>query len=150
MAATTYGYRRGKRNQVSKLKGLVGLSNIKSNEAIRLNNLNPRTSILLSGLREKQAPAFMFCAEWQDWERTVACLGRPPPCCACTLPSRALMADYGNEKYHPEDNTSFNPEAELNNTDGTRAFKCLFEGLIVFSQDFSCQKFFLSFFFYSQ
>lgn len=52
------------------------------------------------------------------------------------LPSRALMADYGNEKDHPEDNTSFNPETELNNTDATCAFKCLFEGLIVFSRGF--------------
>lgn len=51
-------------------------------------------------------------------------------------PSRALMADYGNEKDHPEDNTSFNPETELNNTDATCAFKCLFEGLIVFSRGF--------------
>lgn len=37
------------------------------------------------------------------------------------------MSDYGNEKDHPEDNTSFNPETELNNTDATCAFKCLFE-----------------------
>lgn len=42
----------GGRNQVSKLKGLVGLSDIKSNEATRLNNLNPRTSIWLSGRSE--------------------------------------------------------------------------------------------------
>lgn len=71
-------------------------------------------------------------------------MGRPPPRRACTLPSRALMADYGNEKDHPEDNTSFNPEAELNNTDATCAFKCLFEGFIVLTGDFTCQKFFFS------
>lgn len=73
-------------------------------------------------------------------------MGRPPPCCACTLPSQALMADYGNEKDHPEDNTSFNPEAELNNTDATCAFKCLFEGFIVLTGGFQLSKvFFFSF-----
>lgn len=66
----------------------------------------------------------MFCAEWQDWERTGARQGRPPPRRAhALLHPVALMADYGNEKDHPEDNTSFNPETELNNTDATCAFK---------------------------
>lgn len=96
----------------------------------------------MAGLRERQPPAFMFCAEWQDWERTGARLGRPPPRRACTPPSQALMADYGNEKDHPEDNTSFNPKTELNNTDATCAFKCLFEGLIVFSRGFELSKVF--------
>lgn len=64
----------------------------------------------------------------------------PPPRRACTPPSRALMADYGNEKDHPEDNTSFNPETELNNTDATCAFKCLFEGLILLSGVFQLSK----------
>lgn len=56
------------------------------------------------------------------------------------------MADYGNEKDHPEDNTSFNPKAELNNTDATCAFKCLFEGFIVLAGGFQLSKvfFFLS------
>lgn len=40
------------------------------------------------------------------------------------------MSDYGNEKDHPEDYTSFNPGTELNNTDATCAFKCLFEGML--------------------
>lgn len=96
----------------------------------------------MAGLREKQSLAFMFCAEWQKWEQTGARLGRPPPRRACTVPSQALMADYGNEQDHPEDNTSFNPEAELNNTDATCAFKCLFEGLIVVSQGFQLSKVF--------
>lgn len=52
------------------------------------------------------------------------------------------MADYGNEKDHPEDNTSFNPEAELNNTDATCAFKCLFEGFIVLTRGFQLSKVF--------
>lgn len=51
-------------------------------------------------------------------------------------PCRALMADYVNEEDQPEDQTSFNPETELNNTDATCAFKCLFEGLIVLSRGF--------------
>lgn len=58
-----------------------------------------------------------------DWGPT----GRTPTPFACSPPSQALMSDYGNEKDHPEDNTSFNPETELNNTDATCAFKCLFE-----------------------
>lgn len=66
-----------------------------------------------------------------DWEA--------PPLRACTP---ALMSDYGNEKDHPEDYTSFNPGTELNNTDATCAFKCLFERLVVYSRGFSCQKFF--------
>lgn len=37
-----------------KLKGLVGKTDIKSNEAIRLNNLNPWTSIWLSGRLERR------------------------------------------------------------------------------------------------
>lgn len=82
----------------------------------------------------------MFWAEWQEWERTGARQGRPPPRRACTPPSQALMADYGNEKDHPEDNTSFNPETELNNTDATCAFKCLFEGLILLSGGISVVK----------
>lgn len=75
-------------------------------------------------------------------ERTGARLGGPPTRRACTPASPALMADYGNENDHPEDYTSFNPETELNNTDATCAFKCLFKRLVVFSQGFSCQKFF--------
>lgn len=84
----------------------------------------------------------MFWAEWQDWERTGARLGRPPPLRACTPPSPALMSDYGNEKDHPEDNTSFNPETELNNTDATCAFKCLFEGLLYSLGDSVVKSFF--------
>lgn len=70
--------------------------------------------------------------------------GKTPtlPRCACTPPSPVLVSDYGNEKDHPEDNTSFNPETELNNTDATCAFKCRFEQLVVFSRGTSCQKFY--------
>lgn len=57
------------------------------------------------------------------------------------------MADYGNEEDQPEDQTSFNPETELNNTDATCAFKCLFEGLIVVSRGFFLLSFHLSSFF---
>lgn len=64
-------------------------------------------------------------------------------------PCRALMADYGNEEDQPEDQTSFNPETELNNTDATCAFKCLFEGLIVLSRGFFRLSFHRSFFFFS-
>lgn len=60
-------------------------------------------------------------------------------------PCRALMADYVNEEDQPEDQTSFNPETELNNTDATCAFKCLFEGLIVLSRGFFFPSFFPSF-----
>lgn len=94
----------------------------------------------------------MFWAQWLDWERTGGPTGTPPPpspnpyhrraCTPLSPLSLALMSDYGNEKDHPEDNTSFNPETELNNTDATCAFKCLFERLVVFSRGFSCQKFF--------
>lgn len=73
-------------------------------------------------------------------------VGRPPTRRACTLPSQALMADYVNEKDHPEDNTSFNPEAELNNTDATCAFKCFFEGFIVLTGRFQLSKVFFFFF----
>lgn len=100
----------------------------------------------MAGLGERQPR--LLCSggrEWQDWERTGGPSGKtptPPPRARTRArtrslqPSRALMADYGNEKDHPEDNTSFNPETELNNTDATCAFKCLFEGLIVFSRGF--------------
>lgn len=97
----------------------------------------------MAGLRrERQPAAFMFCAELEDWEPIGAQLGRASLCCACTTPSLALMSDYGNEKDHPEDNTSFNPGTELNNTDTTCAFKCLFKQPVVFSQGFSCQIFY--------
>lgn len=56
------------------------------------------------------------------------------------------MSDYGNEKDHPEDNTSFNPGTELNNTDATCAFKCLFEQPVVLSRDSDVIFFFLLFF----
>lgn len=62
-------------------------------------------------------------------------LERPPPRRTCTplhippsLPPRPLWLIMEMRKDHPEDNTSFNPETELNNTDATCAFKCLFEG----------------------
>lgn len=55
-----------RRNQVSKLKGLVGLSDIKSNEAIRLNNLNPRTSIWLSGWSERNSH-WLLCSVLNGW-----------------------------------------------------------------------------------
>lgn len=60
-------------------------------------------------------------ADWGPTGKT------PTPPLARSPPSQALMSDYGNEKDHPEDNTSFNPETELNNTDATCAFKYVFE-----------------------
>lgn len=58
-----------KKNQVSKLKGLVEELDIKSNEAIRLNNLNPWTSIWLSGwsdyrerAREREGGGWLQCS----------------------------------------------------------------------------------------
>lgn len=99
-----------KKNQVSKLKGLVEELDIKSNEAIRLNNLNPWTSIWLSGwsdyrerARERERGrglATMFWAQWQDWELT----GEPHPSTPPSLPpppSPTLVSDYGNEERSP-------------------------------------------------
>lgn len=92
---------------------------------------------LSRGERERQPPAFMFCAEWQDWERTWRPDWKDPhpaahalPCISppTSLPPRPLWLIMEMRKDHPEDNTSFNPETELNNTDATCAFKCLFEG----------------------
>lgn len=72
----------------------------------------------MAGLR--QLAAFMLRAEWQDWERDWGPTEREGERGGCTPPPplQALMADYGNEKDQPEDNTPFNPVTELNNADG--------------------------------
>lgn len=90
--------------------------------------------------------------EWEEWEPTGGPREPPTPTHTHTharcAPRRALMADYGNEEDQPEDQTSFNTETELNNTDATCAFKCLFEGLIVLSRGFFLLSFPPSFFFF--
>ena len=71
-----------------------------------------------------------------DWER--------PPHTLLSSP-RPLWLIMEMRKDHPEDNTSFNPGTELNNTDATCAFKCLFDGVVLYSLGIQLSKFFFFF-----
>lgn len=147
-----------KKNQVSKLKGLVEELDIKSNEAIRLNNLNPWTSIWLSG--------------WSDYRERAREREREGVGYNVLGSMAGLGADWGTSSFYssfpssssipypcvwlwkwgeitPEDNTSFNPVRELNNTDATCAFSVALNCYLYSPGDLVVKGFFFSFFFCS-